>query len=213
MKVFACALPLLAGLPSVMSAQVSLSLPKIQRPSVRATLGPIALIATVSGHGVTVRAGAGSARRTTTPGSPRVGHALPRRTGETATASAARVLATGNSYVGERYLYGGETPGVGFDCSGFVQYVFGRHRIELPRTSRQQAGAGRALPRGVASLQPGDLMLFSSKGRGVDHVAIYAGNNRILHSSAGAGGVVYDDLSTPRGKWFLARQVSSRRVL
>jgi len=56
-------------------------------------------------------------------------------------------------------------------------------------------------------------MLFSRKGRGVDHVAIYAGNNRIIHSSAGAGGVVYDDLSTPRGKGYLARHVASRRVL
>ena len=56
-------------------------------------------------------------------------------------------------------------------------------------------------------------MLFASKGRRVDHVAIYAGDNRIVHSSAGAGGVVYDDLSTPRGKWYLARHVASRRVL
>jgi cell wall-associated NlpC family hydrolase len=56
-------------------------------------------------------------------------------------------------------------------------------------------------------------MLFSSKGRGVDHIAIYAGNNRMIHSSAGAGGVVYDDLSTPRGTWYLARHVASRRVL
>jgi cell wall-associated NlpC family hydrolase len=123
------------------------------------------------------------------------------------------VLATGHRYVGERYLYGGETPGVGFDCSGFVQYVFGRHSINLPRTSRDQAHAGRALPGGVTALQPGDLMLFASKGGRVDHVAIYAGNNRMLHSSAGAGGVVYDDLSTPRGKWYLARHVASRRVL
>ncbi len=211
MKFFACTLPLLAGLPSVLSAQVSLSLPKIQRPAVRATLGPITLAATVSGHGVTVRAGAGATRRR--PATARPEHArLPRR-GETARASAARVLATGHSYVGERYLYGGETPGIGFDCSGFVQYVFGRYSIDLPRTSREQARAGRALPRAMSSLQPGDLMLFSSKGGRVDHVAIYAGNNRILHSSAGAGGVVYDDLSTPRGKWYLARHVASRRIL
>lgn len=205
MKLFACTLPLLAGLPSVMSAQVSLSLPKIQQPAVRATLGPIALVATVSKHGVTVRAGTGSTRRAPVA-------RVPRRV-TTANASAARVLATGHSYVGERYLYGGETPGVGFDCSGFVQYVFGRHSVDLPRTSREQASAGRALPRAVTSLQPGDLMLFSSKGGRVDHVAIYAGNNRILHSSAGAGGVVYDDLSTSRGKWYLARLVASRRVL
>jgi cell wall-associated NlpC family hydrolase len=204
MKLFACTLPLLAGLPSVMSAQVNLSLPKIQRPAVRATLGPVSLVATLGGHGVTVRAGTRS---------PRAPVARAPRPTTTASVSAARVLATAESHLGEKYVYGGETPGIGFDCSGFVQYVFGQHGVNLPRTSRQQASAGRALPKGTAALQPGDLMLFSSKGRGVNHVAIYVGNNRILHSSAGAGGVVYDDLTTPRGKWYLARHVASRRVL
>ena len=137
---------------------------------------------------------------------------VPRRA-ESASASAARILATADSYLGKKYLYGGEAPGDGFDCSGFVQYVFGRHGVNLPRMSRQQAGAGQALSREIASLKPGDLMLFSSKGGRVDHVAIYAGNNQILHSSAGTGGVVYDDLSAPRGKWYLARHVFSRRVL
>lgn len=204
MKLFACTLPLLAGLPSVMSAQVSLSLPKIQRPAVRATLGPVSLVATLGGHGVSIRAGTRSAARAPVTRAP--------RRAETATASAARILATAERYVGKKYVYGGETP-VGFDCSGFVQYVFGRHGVDLPRTSRQQAAAGRPLSRKITSLKPGDLMLFSSKGGRVDHVAIYAGNNQILHSSAGAGGVVYDDLSTPRGKWYLARHVSSRRVI
>jgi cell wall-associated NlpC family hydrolase len=203
MKLFACTLPLLAGIPSVLSAQVSLSFPKIQRPAVRASLGPISLVATLNGHGVTVRAGAGSARRPV---------ARTPRTSTGATASAVRVLATAEHHLGAKYVYGGETPGA-FDCSGFVQYVFGRHGVALPRTSRQQAGAGRRVPNAVASLRPGDLMLFSSKGGRIDHVAIYAGNNRMLHSSAGAGGVVYDDLSSPRGKWYLARHVASRRVL
>jgi cell wall-associated NlpC family hydrolase len=205
MKLFACTLPLLAGLPSVMSAQVSLSLPRIQRPAVRATLGPVSLIATLGGHGVSVRAGTRSAARAPVARAP--------RRAETASASAARILATADSYLGKKYVYGGGTPAVGFDCSGFVQYVFGHHGVNLPRTSRQQAGAGQALSSKIAALKPGDLMLFSSKGGRVDHVAIYAGNNRILHSSAGAGGVVYDDLSTPRGKWYLARHVASRRVL
>jgi cell wall-associated NlpC family hydrolase len=204
MKLIACTLPLLAGLPSVMSAQVSLSLPKIQRPAIRATLGPVSLVATLGGHGVSVRAGTRSPRRAPEARAPRT---------EAATASAARVLVTAESYLGEKYVYGGETPRGGFDCSGFVQYVFGRHGVDLPRTSRQQAGAGRGLSGKIAALKPGDLMLFSSKGGRVDHVAIYAGDNRILHSSAGAGGVVYDDLSTPRGKWYLARHVASRRVL
>jgi cell wall-associated NlpC family hydrolase len=205
MKLFACTLPLLAGLPSVMSAQVSLSLPKLQRPAVRATLGPVSLVATLGGRGVSIRADARPARRAPVARAP--------RRAEEATAGAARVLATADSYLGRKYVYGGETPAAGFDCSGFVQYVFGRHGVVLPRTSREQAGAGRVLSRKVASLKPGDLMLFSSKGGRVDHVAIYAGNNKILHSSAGAGGVVYDDLSTSRGKWYLARHVASRRVL
>jgi cell wall-associated NlpC family hydrolase len=210
MKLIACALPLLAGLPSVLSAQVKLFLPTFPRPAVRASLGPIAVVATLGGHGVTVRAESRTARRAPATSSPSGRARLPRTT---ASASAARVLATGERYRGVRYVYGGAKPGVGFDCSGFVQYVFGRHGLSLPRTSRQQATAGRVLPQARTALMPGDLMFFSSKGRGVDHVAIYVGDNRIIHSSAGAGGVVYDDLSTPRGRWYLARHVTSRRLL
>jgi peptidoglycan DL-endopeptidase LytE len=204
MRLVACALPLLAGLPSVLAAQVNLSFPRLQRPAVRATLGPIAVVATLGGHGVSVRA---------TPRSPRRMPTARRRTPAEASASAAKVLATAERYVGTRYRYGGESPGEGFDCSGFVQYVFSRHGIELPRTSRLQAAEGTALPLEIESLQPGDLLLFASTGSRVNHVAIYVGDNRMLHSSAGAGGVVYDDLSTPRGKWYLKRHVASRRVL
>lgn len=204
MKVFACALPLLAGVPSVMAAQVSLSLPRLHGPVVRATLGPVAVVATLGGHGVSVRATPGTPRRASTPGA---------RTPARATASAARVLATAKQYVGVRYRYGGATPAAGFDCSGFVQYVYGRHGITLPRTSRLQASAGESLPLGLESLQPGDLLLFASSSTQVNHVAIYVGNNRMVHSSAGVGGVVYDDLSSPRGKWYLKRHVASRRVL
>ncbi len=204
MKRIACALPLLAGLPSVVAAQVNISLPRLQGPVVRATVGPVTVAATLGGHGVSLRATPGSSRKSSTPVT---------RKPATATASAARVLATAKQYLGTRYRYGGESPAAGFDCSGFVQYVFGRHGVELPRTSRLQASAGRSLPLDVAALQPGDLLLFASRGAGINHVAIYVGDNRILHSTAGAGGVVYDDLSTPRGKWYLKRHVASRRVL
>jgi cell wall-associated NlpC family hydrolase len=204
MKVVACALPLLAGVPSVMSAQINFSLPRVQRPVVSATLGPVSIIATLEGHRVRVDA---------VPGKP--ANRAPVRIGGSSrvTASAARVLATAKRYLGTRYRYGGENPGSGFDCSGFVHYVFGRNGVELPRTSRQQATAGRPVPLDVESLRPGDLLLFASGGTTVNHVAIYVGDNRILHSTAGAGGVVYDDLTTPRGKWYLQRHVASRRIL
>jgi cell wall-associated NlpC family hydrolase len=204
MKLVACALSLLVGLPSVLTAQINISVPRLQRPAVSATLGPISVVATLGGHGVSVRARPASPRRTPT---------VRTRAPAAANASAARVLATAERYLGTRYRYGGETPSVGFDCSGFVQYVFARHGVTLPRTSRQQAAVGHALPLAIRSLQPGDLLLFASTGAQVNHVAIYVGDNRMLHSSAGAGGVVYDDLSTPRGKWYLARHVASRRVL
>jgi cell wall-associated NlpC family hydrolase len=201
MKVLACALPLLAGLPSVMAGQISVSLPRLPRPVVRAALGPVSVIARVGSGGVSVNAAPVSS---------------PRRTVRSATpvrASAAGVLATARRYVGTRYRYGGESPLTGFDCSGFVQYVYGRHGVELPRTSRQQAQAGRSLPLQVGALQPGDLLLFASSGSRIDHVAIYMGENRIVHSSSGAGRVVTDDLTSPRGKWYLERHVASRRVL
>ena len=204
MKLVACALPLLAGVPSVMAAQVSVSLPRLQRPAVRATLGPIAVVATLSGHGVTVRATPDLPGRSSTPRA---------RAPTPGSASAARVLATAKQHLGAPYRYGGESPAAGFDCSGFVQYVYGRHGIILPRTSGLQAAAGRSLPMNLESLRPGDLLLFASTGTRVNHVAIYVGDNRILHSSAGAGGVVYDDLSTPRGQWYWRRHVASRRVL
>src|SRR3954464_15454033 len=112
MKLLAGALPLLVGLPSVISAQVSLNIPQLQRPALRATLGPIAVVATLRGHVVTLRATPRSARRKPT--------ARP-RTSDGTSASAARVLATADHYLGTHYRYGGTSPEEGFDCSGFVQ--------------------------------------------------------------------------------------------
>jgi cell wall-associated NlpC family hydrolase len=193
MKSLLFGIVLVTLLPGVLTAQSRLS---ISPPTVRLTVGPLTIGASVDAGKLAVRA----APRTTRPSS-------------RATASAATVLATGERYVGTPYTYGGETPWAGFDCSGFVQYVFARHGIELPRTSRGQGGAGWKLPGGTAALRPGDLMLFSSTGGRIDHVAIYAGDGRILHSSRGNGGVGYDDLSSSRGQWFLDHHVASRRVI
>lgn len=129
------------------------------------------------------------------------------------TASASAVIATGDEQVGSRYTYGGTTPQGGFDCSGFVQYVYRRNGITLPRTSRQQSSAGRSLPARTNGLRAGDLLFFSQHRDVVDHVAIYAGDDRILHSSSSGGGVRYDDLGSSRGRWFKDRLVAVRRVL
>ena len=56
-------------------------------------------------------------------------------------------------------------------------------------------------------------MFFADDGKRIDHVAMYAGGGRILHSTASGGGVRHDDLDSPRGQWFMARWVDARRVV
>jgi len=125
--------------------------------------------------------------------------------------SSKRVLATADDYVGVPYRYGGTSPSTGFDCSGFVQYVFARQGVELPRTARQQAQVGQALAADWRAVSAGDLVMFEENGR-IGHVAIYAGHNRIIHSTSSGGGVRYDDLNTQRGEWFMDHLVAARRV-
>ena len=76
--------------------------------------------------------------------------------------------------VGTPYEWGGETPGVGFDCSGLVQAAYRAAGVTLPRVAEDQYDAGPHLPPG-SPLQPGDLMFFSASSTAVSHVGIYAG--------------------------------------
>jgi len=126
----------------------------------------------------------------------------------TASGAARRVVPRGENYLGVRYVYGGSTP-KRFDCSGFVQYVYRLEGVELPRTSRQMAGSGIAIDRKAMAV--GDLMLFAQDGP-ISHVALYAGNGRIIHSSSSGNGVRYDDLNTQRGRWYADHLVEVRRV-
>ena len=126
--------------------------------------------------------------------------------------SAARVLPTAERYLGVPYHWGGTSPRTGFDCSGFVQYVFAKHGTRLPRTSREMASSGRRLRPLWSALQPGDLVMFAEPGKRISHVAIYAGRRRIIHASGSGRRVRYDALDTKRGRWFARRLVAARRV-
>lgn len=123
-----------------------------------------------------------------------------------------RVLATASRYLGVRYRMGGTKPSA-FDCSGFVRYVFARHGVTLPRTAREQATAGNPILVGPDSLEVGDLLFFETRRGRASHVAIYAGSGRIIHASAGSKRVRYDDLASPRGRWFIQHLSYARRVL
>ncbi len=129
-----------------------------------------------------------------------------------ASGAARRVVPTAEQYIGVPYRYGGTSPRTGFDCSGFVQYVYGIQGVQLPRTSRQMAAVGAGVEATTRALAVGDLMLFAQGGR-ISHVAIYAGRGRFIHSSSSGRGVRYDELGTKRGRWFADHMVAARRVV
>lgn len=95
---------------------------------------------------------------------------------------AQEVLGLARSLVGTPYVWGGDSPQQGFDCSGLVQYVYGAAGIDLPRTSEEQARVGSAVP-GLAQAQPGDLVFFAgSDGTPTSpgHVGIYLGAGQMI---------------------------------
>ncbi|MDP4127350.1 MAG: NlpC/P60 family protein [Bacillota bacterium] len=99
------------------------------------------------------------------------------------------IINTAEKLIGVPYQWGGDTPN-GFDCSGFVQYVFAQNGINLPRISRDQYTIGT--PVNFSDLQPGDLIFFSIAQNGlIDHVGIYIGNDQFINSSSSKGVTIY----------------------
>lgn len=114
------------------------------------------------------------------------------------------------SALGTPYRWGGTSPDHGFDCSGLVKYAFKQvDDLDLPRTSRGLARFdGPKVSKG--DLEPGDLLFFRLRGRSVDHVAIYLGNDRFIHAPRRGTNVRIDKLSD--GYWKKHFQLA-RRVM
>lgn len=106
------------------------------------------------------------------------------------------LLDLGRSLIGTRYRYGGSSVQSGFDCSGFIGYLFREEvGLELPRSTRELINLD-APKVARADLEPGDLILFNDRGRGrVSHAGIYLGDDQFIHSSSSrSGGVRIDSL-------------------
>ncbi len=95
-------------------------------------------------------------------------------------------------FVGNAYVYGGNDPHTGVDCSGFTRYILSNKAgIYLNRTAASQSTQGRSIP--AEEARPGDLVFYSSGG-GINHVAIYIGNGRIVHASTERTGIITSNM-------------------
>ncbi|MBQ9601781.1 MAG: C40 family peptidase, partial [Neisseriaceae bacterium] len=110
-------------------------------------------------------------------------------------------------FLGVAYRFGGTTT-AGFDCSGFIQYVFKKtYAVNLPRTSSVQATVGTHVDR--AHLQKGDLVFFNTRGNNISHVGMYVGNNRFIHAPRTGKRIEITDLSN---KYWNSKYVTARRI-
>jgi len=112
------------------------------------------------------------------------------------------------SLVGVRYRPGGSSPETGFDCSGYVAYLYREVlAINLPRTSD---GIGRqGIPVARNALQPGDLVFFNTMHRPFTHVGIYLADERFVHAPASGGSVRTEDLNL---HYWVQRWDGARRI-
>jgi cell wall-associated NlpC family hydrolase len=117
-------------------------------------------------------------------------------------AKRAKVVRYARRFLGVRYRYGGASPRTGFDCSGFVAFVYRHFGVALPHYSVAQFSLGRRVPR--RGLRAGDLVFFD----GLGHVGIYVGRGRFIHAPHAGTRVSIE----PLAGWYGARYDGARRL-
>lgn len=129
-----------------------------------------------------------------------------------AAAPAARGIRWGSSliaaalrYLGAPYRWGGVSP-QGFDCSGFIRFVFATVDVVLPRTTTEMWRAGAQVPRG--ELRVGDILFFATTSSGPSHAGIYVGRDLMVHAASGFGRVRVTSLDYP---YYRQRYLGARR--
>jgi N-acetylmuramoyl-L-alanine amidase len=121
------------------------------------------------------------------------------------------ILGFAKKYLGVKYVWGGESPS-GFDCSGFVYYVFKHFGFEMERTASSQATQGDKISK--SDLTPGDLVFFDTNGghNKINHVGIYIGGGKFIQSSSGSSAhkVVISNLTSG---FYADSYMTARRLL
>ncbi|MBP2642197.1 MAG: spore cortex-lytic enzyme [Firmicutes bacterium] len=119
----------------------------------------------------------------------------------------AQVVSYAKQYLGRPYVWAGRSPS-GFDCSGFVSYIFEHFGIHLPRMADEQFNVGVPVLR--QNIRAGDVVFFTTYEEGASHVGIYVGGGYFIHASSAAGEVTL----TPINKtYYQERYLGARRVI
>jgi len=126
--------------------------------------------------------------------------------GESSTDRNGKITDTALKLVGVPYKWGGITT-KGFDCSGFVWYVFDKNKISLPRTADVQYKKGKTVT--IGNLQKGDLVFFTTYEPGASHIGIYLEKGKFIHASSSRG-VMVSNLSD---SYWKPRYLGARRVI
>jgi len=116
------------------------------------------------------------------------------------------IAGTALGYRGTPYRNGGSDPS-GFDCSGFIWYVFGQHGIRVARTVGEQFREGSRVD--SEGVQPGDLLFFRTGGGGAFHVRMAIGGDEFVHAPSSRGEVRVERLSAP---YWASRYIGARRI-
>jgi len=112
-----------------------------------------------------------------------------------------------NKYMGTPYVWGGNTPGKGVDCSGLTYSLYKSQDVDLPRVSRLQYAVGDAVSQ--KNLKYGDLLFFDTLGKGVSHVGLYVGDGNMVHASSSKG----VSEANIRTEYWAKRYIGARRIV
>jgi cell wall-associated NlpC family hydrolase len=124
------------------------------------------------------------------------------------TSTAQEIILHALSQTGVKYKYGGINPNSGFDCSGFVRYVFQEAaNLTLPHGANAMSQVGQKV--NTNDLQPGDLVFFNTMKSVYSHVGIYVGNNRFIHAPSAGSSISVADMND---SYWSKRYTGARRV-